>query len=116
MATRGGRGGYNKIPANVDDNRLEQENDAMVSTLSSKISTLKNLAIDIDNEAKYHNKYMDGMQDDFASAGGFLGSSMKRLNNMVASSASNRKMMCYLILFLVTTFFFLWYFAGRIRR
>ena len=115
MAARMGSSGrvsYHKLP---DDDMLEQENDSMVSALSSKISMLKNVAIDIDKEANYQNKYVDGMQHDFDSAGGFLGSSMKRLNNMVASSSSNRKLMCYLILFLVMFFIICWYFISKVR-
>ncbi|XP_057297963.1 BET1-like protein [Hydractinia symbiolongicarpus] len=108
----GGRASYHKVP---NDDMLEQENDRMVSTLASKISSLKNIAIDIDNEAKYQNKYVGEMTDDFDSAGGFLGSSMNRLNTMIASSTGNRKMMCYLILFLVCGFFLCWYLVGRFR-
>lgn len=115
MGTRnnGGRAGYSKLTS--DENMLEQENDAMVSTLATKISTLRNIAIDIDNEAKYQNKYIGGMQDDFDTAGGFLGTSMKRLNNMVAAGSSNRKMMCYMVIILVTVFFVFYYFVGKVR-
>ena len=113
MAGRGSAS-YKKL-ATTEEDILQQENDARASSLSSKISTLKSIALDIDSEAKYQNKYLDGMGDDFGSASGLLGSSMKRLNNMVSSGSSNRKLMCYLILFLVTGFFIIWYVVGKVR-
>ncbi|XP_012560074.1 BET1-like protein isoform X1 [Hydra vulgaris] len=109
-----GTSSYHKLPN--DENILHDENDRMVSNLSTKISTLKNIAIEIDKEAKYQNEFVGGMAEDFDSAGGFLGSTMKRLNTLVSSSSSNRKLMCYLIIILVGTFFVLYFITGILRK
>eukprot|EP00111_Clytia_hemisphaerica_P016630 TCONS_00049310-protein len=105
---------YNKL--GQDDSTLEHENDRMVNNLASKVSTIKNIAIDLDNEAKYQNQFLGDMGNDFDSAGGFLGSSMKRLNAMVASGSSNRKLMCYMVFFLVLIFFICYYLVGKLSR
>ena len=45
--------------------------------------------------------------EDFDSAGGLLGSSMKRVKNM--AKAGHNRWMCYLILFIVAVFFMCYY-------
>jgi len=40
---------------------LETENNRMVDDLAAKVSRLKGIAIDIENESKQQNKYLDGM-------------------------------------------------------
>ncbi|XP_065648465.1 BET1-like protein isoform X3 [Hydra vulgaris] len=54
-----GTSSYHKLPN--DESILHDENDRMVSNLSTKISTLKNIAIEIDKEAKYQNEFVGGM-------------------------------------------------------
>ncbi|CAI9743337.1 QUALITY PROTEIN: BET1 [Octopus vulgaris] len=51
---------------------LEEENSAHVDGLSSKISRLKGLALDIESDTKDSNRYLDGMGTDFDSSQGLL--------------------------------------------
>jgi len=94
---------------------MEQENNRLASGLSTKVSTLKNIALDIQNEAKYQNTYLDGMGEDMESATGLLSGSVKRLSHMVSSGSSNRKLMCYLVLFIVGAFFAGYYVLTRVK-
>ena len=53
------------------------------------------------------NKDLQGMGEDFDSAGGLLGSSMKRLKSM--ANAGHNRWMLYMILFIVVVFFVFYY-------
>eukprot|EP00794_Sanderia_malayensis_P016820 gene16820-18516_t len=115
MASRNGpssRGGYQKVP----DDLMEQDNNRLASSLSGKVSTLKNIALDIESEAKYQNKYLDGMGEEMDISGSLLGGSFQRLTKMVASGSSNRKLMCYFVLITVGIFFFGYYILSRVKR
>ncbi|XP_078366507.1 BET1-like protein [Oculina patagonica] len=110
MATRNGSNrGMGSKTASTDE-MLETENNRMVDDLAAKVSRLKGIAIDIENESKQQNKYLDGMGDDFGSSSGLLSGSAARLSQMISSGRSNRKIMCYLIAGLVG-FFFIGYYA-----
>ena len=81
----------------------------MLDNLAGKVSRLKTIAVDIKNDADNQNKYLDGMDDQFGSAGGLLKGSAQRLQKVVTAAGSDRKCMCYMILGLVTIFFILYY-------
>ena len=64
-------------------------------------------SIDIGDEVRHQNKELGVMGEDFETAGGLLGSSMKRLKAM--GSAGHNRWMLYMILFIVVVFFVLYY-------
>ena len=86
---------------------MERENDQLINSLSSKVSALKSLTIDIGNEVKEQNKYLDGMDNDFDFGSGMLGSTMKRLQVMAAKS--NKRFTLYLVLFSFSVFLLIYY-------
>ncbi|CAI9743338.1 isoform X2 [Octopus vulgaris] len=94
---------------------LEEENSAHVDGLSSKISRLKGLALDIESDTKDSNRYLDGMGTDFDSSQGLLTGSMNRISHMINSGKSNRKMMCYIIMGLSALFFLSYYLVLKVR-
>ncbi|XP_064634505.1 BET1-like protein [Lineus longissimus] len=94
---------------------MERENQDIASNLSSKVNRLKNIAFDIETEAKDQNKYLSGMDSDFDSSEGLLSGSMKRMNGMLSSGKGNRRLMCYIILGLVVTFIVIYYFVSWFR-
>ncbi|XP_058973309.2 BET1-like protein [Pocillopora verrucosa] len=96
------------------DEMLETENNRMVDDLAAKVSRLKGIAIDIENESKQQNKYLDGMGDDFGSSSSLLSGSAARLSQMVSAGRSNRKIMCYLIAGLVGVFFIGYYALSKV--
>ncbi|ESO97253.1 hypothetical protein LOTGIDRAFT_231473 [Lottia gigantea] len=93
---------------------LDYENQQKVSGLSSKISRLKEITVDLNTEAKESNSFLDGMSDNFGSATGLLTGSMSRMSHMVNSGKGNRKLMCYIIIGLVTLFFISYYLISRV--
>ncbi|XP_061188971.1 BET1-like protein [Saccostrea echinata] len=95
---------------------LDNENQQRVDNLASKVSRLKNLALDIEDEATDSNRYLDSMGGDFESTQGLLGGTVHRLSHMVQANRGNRKLMCYLVVGLVLLFFVTYYFISKVTK
>ncbi|XP_033823977.1 BET1-like protein [Periophthalmus magnuspinnatus] len=106
---------WNRGHSSVED-MLDAENKRMAENLSAKVSRLKSLAYDIDQETEDQNDYLDGMDSNFMSATGLLTGSVKRFSTMVRSSRDNRRLLCYISIGLVVVFFILYYIVIRIQR
>ncbi len=98
----------------TSDEMLDHENQRMTENLAGKVSQLKNLAFDIEQDTRDHNTYLDSMGGDFESGQSLLGGSMGRIQNMVSSGKNNRKLMCYIIGGLVGLFILAYYFISRV--
>ncbi|XP_006012267.1 BET1-like protein isoform X2 [Latimeria chalumnae] len=94
---------------------LDAENKRMTENLSSKVSRLKSLALDIDKDTEDQNRYLDGMDSDFLSTTGLLTGSVKRFSTMVRSGRDNRRILCYVSIGLVTAFFIFYFLVSRVR-
>ncbi|XP_051885231.1 BET1-like protein isoform X1 [Pristis pectinata] len=97
------------------DQILDAENKRMAENLSSKVTRLKSIALDIDQEAVDQNRYLDGMDSDFLSTTGLLTGSVKRFSTMVRSGRDNKKLLCYTSVGLVLLFFILYFLVTRIQ-
>ncbi|CAN0056907.1 unnamed protein product [Discosporangium mesarthrocarpum] len=86
---------------------MEMQNNAHINDLSDQVSLLKNLTIDIGQEVRSQNELIDGMEGQMFDAGGLLGGTLQRINNMMARGGSRH--MCYLVLFIVFTFISIWW-------
>uniref|UniRef100_A0A8C6TCN8 BET1-like protein n=1 Tax=Neogobius melanostomus TaxID=47308 RepID=A0A8C6TCN8_9GOBI len=106
---------WNRGQGSVED-MLDAENKRMAENLAAKVSRLKSLAYDIDQDAEDQNEYLDGMDSNFMSATGLLTGSVKRFSTMVRSSRDNRRLLCYVSIGLVLVFFILYYIVIRIQR
>ncbi|KAM5138394.1 BET1-like protein [Mantella aurantiaca] len=95
------------------DDMLDAENKRLADNLSTKVTRLKSLALDIDREADDHNTYLDGMDSDFMSVTGLLSGSVKRFTGMARSGRDNRKLLCYVSAGLVGLFFLLYFLVSR---
>ncbi|XP_072277859.1 BET1-like protein isoform X1 [Pyxicephalus adspersus] len=95
------------------DEMLDAENKRLADNLSTKVTRLKSLALDIDREADDHNMYLDGMDSDFMSVTGLLSGSVKRFTGMARSGKDNRKLLCYVSVGLVGLFFLLYFLVSR---
>ena len=100
-------GNYNDMDDIRNSEIIEQENDRMLNNLQGKVHALKSLTIDIGNEVKEQNKYLNGMDNDFDFGEGLLGSTMKRLQVMAAKS--NKRFTLYLVLFSFGVFLLIYY-------
>uniref|UniRef100_A0AC35UEY4 t-SNARE coiled-coil homology domain-containing protein n=1 Tax=Rhabditophanes sp. KR3021 TaxID=114890 RepID=A0AC35UEY4_9BILA len=90
---------YNRPRSNGDrsDHFLQEQNDTLTEQLSSKISKLKQIAVDIGAEAKDQNRLLGTMQTDFWNANESLGQNMKRIGGVIKAGGS--KLILYLVLF-----------------
>lgn len=109
MSMRRSNGNYNANDINDIRNSeiIEQENDQLLNNLQGKVAALKSLTIDIGNEVKDQNKYLNGMDNDFDFGEGLLGTTMKRLQ--VMASKSNKRFTLYLVLFSFGVFLLIYY-------
>lgn len=87
---------------------FERENDDLADALSSKVSQLKQLTINIGSELKSSNEYLDsefsGTLDQIQ---GNLKSSINQLMHTINTGGS--KHMCYILIFVLLIFLFIWY-------
>lgn len=84
-----------------------QHNEQLEDHLSEKVSILKQLTLDIHDEAKKGNKQLDEMQEDMASVGVFMKSTMKRLDNLIASGGGGS--MCKVGVFVFFMFLMIYF-------
>ncbi|CAF4591220.1 unnamed protein product [Rotaria socialis] len=100
-------------------NILESKNDSHTEELAAKhefIVFICKIAIDIDNEAKEHNRFLDSMRFDFDTARSFIGGSSRHLGNVMSSGKGDRRFMCYIIGGIVFIFVFLYYVISSFRK
>ncbi|KAJ6225034.1 hypothetical protein RDWZM_003579 [Blomia tropicalis] len=69
---------------------LDYDNRERTENLSQKVALLKNYAIDIENETKLHNRFLDEVDDDFDSNFAFLSTTRNRLNRLIRSNRSSK--------------------------
>ncbi|XP_064121501.1 BET1-like protein isoform X2 [Macrobrachium nipponense] len=93
----------------AEENELDNRNQQRSFALAGKVSTLRSLALDIENEAYEHNRLLDGMGNDFTSSDSLMGGSINRVKNLLTSGRQNRKVMCYMAGFNLCIFM-VWFF------
>lgn len=112
MSQRGwGLGSKEHRVAETNKNLLEDENDAKWAELGEKVSLLKELGLEINQEVKSQNRLLDGMSDSFGTAASLFTNTIAKLGNMLTSGSSNH--MYYLIAFVVIIFIVLYFLMGR---
>ncbi|XP_055900839.1 BET1 homolog [Biomphalaria glabrata] len=85
---------------------LEEENEQIENELKGKVKALKSLTIDIGNEVREQNKYLQQMDDNMESSGGLLTKTMGRLKSI--TNAGHWKLWVYMLLFVFFVFFMCW--------
>ena len=85
---------------------LEESNDAQIGALSGKVTQLKELSIAIGSHVKEDNRLLGDLDNNFDTAGGMLGGTMKRLGALTTSKDSRH--MLYLGLFVFVVFLLVW--------
>lgn len=104
MAYRGNsRGAYGGA---AYDQYMEGENDALVNSLASKVTQLKDLSNAIHIDMKDQNNMLNDINGGFDSAGSLLGGTMKRLTALTKGGGSCTMM--YLAMFVFFVFLLLW--------
>lgn len=96
---------YQPVPRSTDD-ALEYENERMAEELSGKITSLKDISIELGNEVRFQEKLLRGLDDDVDRSGGFLGKTMGRVLKL--GKGNHNYYIFYLFLFSIFVFFLLY--------
>ncbi|CAK9296707.1 unnamed protein product [Gordionus sp. m RMFG-2023] len=96
------------LDQNANDDNIDQfkRNDDFSEELSSKVSALKSLSIEIGSEIKYQNSFLSDMHQNFEGSSSLLNSSIKRLKNI--SKMGKDKFILRLLLYCFIIFFILY--------
>lgn len=97
---------YQPVPRAATDEALEHENERMAQALSGKISSLKNISIELGDEVRYQDKLLRGLDDDVDKSSGFLGKTMGRVLSL--GKGNHNYYIFYLFLFSIFIFFLLY--------
>ncbi|XP_015795637.1 BET1 homolog [Tetranychus urticae] len=84
----------------------ETENDQLIYGLKSKVTTLKSLTLDMGDEIKYQNAFLNDLDKDTDSTFGMLSSNINRIKRL--SRSGGCKFYFMLIAFSFFVFFFIW--------
>ncbi|XP_055340276.1 BET1-like protein [Paramacrobiotus metropolitanus] len=87
---------------------LSRDNQMRSDALSSRVSLLKSLAIDIEGETKDQNVFLDETEKEMVAAGNYLQRGRKRVGQILAAGKRDRRTLLYVAvgvaLFLYTTY------------
>ncbi|XP_045139143.1 uncharacterized protein LOC123520691 isoform X1 [Portunus trituberculatus] len=74
----------------AEEQELDTRNQQRAFALAGKVSALRGLALDIENEAYEHNRLLEGMGNDFSGSEGLMSGSINRVKNLLSSGRQNR--------------------------
>ncbi|GJQ13488.1 hypothetical protein GpartN1_g5279.t1 [Galdieria partita] len=97
---------HSSTDGNQAEQLFEQENNQAWEQLHGKVGSLKDIALQIDQEVTSQNQFLGNMTSSFDSVGELLSGTLSRLQRLVSERTGRH--MCYLILF-VFIFFVLVY-------
>lgn len=104
------------MPAEDQESLLEQENRERTERLAAKVTALKNFTMDMEHEARDHNRLLDQMGDGFESTFGFMTGGRNRVNRLLQSGRGNRRFLCYLSMAISAFLFLVYFLIGRALR
>ncbi|KAK8832654.1 hypothetical protein WA577_004913 [Blastocystis sp. JDR] len=85
---------------------LEQENDSHLSELHSKLSSLKDIAIDIHSEVDSSNRYLDEMDSQMSRANSGLSKTLNKVGKLLSNA--DQPTLIVLVLVIVLAFVIIW--------
>ncbi|GAV07497.1 hypothetical protein RvY_17324 [Ramazzottius varieornatus] len=93
----------------MTDEYLRQENQARSEALSSRVSLLKSIAVDIESETHKQNKLLDDVDREIVGVRGFITNGKKRTQQILLAGRRDKKTMSYVAitvaLLLFTTYY-----------
>ncbi|KAI8992004.1 hypothetical protein BDF20DRAFT_847710 [Mycotypha africana] len=92
---------------------FEQQNDVRLNDLSSKISAIKNITIDIHQDVSDQDRLLDESHDSFSGLNHRLRNSFGRMNRMI--SKRHQRQLCFYVTMAICVFFII-YFGAPIAK
>ncbi|CAF0999846.1 unnamed protein product [Adineta steineri] len=90
---------------------IEEQNEQRTELLNSKVNQLKHLAVQIGDETKLQNKYLQELHDNMDNTGSLLGQARRRVLNLARSGGW--KIYLYLLLFALFVFLVIYFLIKR---
>ena len=90
-----------------DSQTVERDNELQSDELRQRVEALKSLTIEIGNEVREHNKFLDSLSSDLEGSRGILGAAMNKLG-FISRKGYKHSNMCYLLMFCFLVFFIMW--------
>jgi len=98
----------------MEEEGMDAENRRLTDGLSAQVKQLKGLAYDIEEEAKEHNRYIDGMGWNFDSTQNLLSGGVNRVHKLLGTNRGNRRIMCYIIAIVVVAGLVFYHVTSRV--
>ncbi|KAJ4963250.1 hypothetical protein NE237_023189 [Protea cynaroides] len=115
------RGGLSTRPVSSNSNEVQVQIDPMHADLDEeiyglhrKVKQLKNVAQEIESEAKYHNDFISQLQMTLIKAQAGVKNNMRRLNMSIVQQGANNVL--HVVLFALFIFFVVYLLAKIFRR
>ncbi|XP_060198985.1 bet1-like protein At4g14600 [Lycium barbarum] len=105
-------GGSDEIQLRIDP--MHGDLDDEITGLRKQVKQLRNVAQEIDSEAKYQNDFINQLQMTLIKAQAGVKNNMRRLNRSVISEGSNHVM--HVVLFALFCFFVIYWLAKFSRK
>ncbi|KAK4352352.1 hypothetical protein RND71_027870 [Anisodus tanguticus] len=105
-------GGSDEIQLRIDP--MHGDLDDEITGLRKQVKQLRNVAQEIESEAKYQNDFINQLQMTLIKAQAGVKNNMRRLNRSIISEGSNHVM--HVVLFALFCFFVIYWLAKFLRR
>ncbi|OQV18503.1 hypothetical protein BV898_07512 [Hypsibius exemplaris] len=92
---------------------LTRDNQMRSEALSSRVSLLKSIAIDIETETKDQNDLLDNMEKEISGVRGFVTTGKKRATQILKAGNRDRKTTCYVAIAVALFLFSIYYLISR---
>ncbi|KAI9468885.1 MAG: hypothetical protein EXX96DRAFT_589594 [Benjaminiella poitrasii] len=99
--------------SNNNEYVFEQQNDVRLNELSSKISAIKNITIDIHQDVTDQDRLLDESHNQFGGLGHSLTNSFGRMNRMI--SKRRQRQLCSYVTIIIFAFFIIYYGAPIVK-
>ena len=91
----------------LDASRVEEDNNLQADELRDKVASLKSLTIEIGNEVREHNNFLNTLGDDLERSSGILGAAFSKLG-FISKKGYKHSNICYLFMFCFFVFWVMW--------
>lgn len=98
---------------NSDNSIIDQDNRARVDRLTAKVTRLKNIAIDFEEESRDHNRLLDDVDNSHDRTWNALSSGQDRLLGLINFKRRGKRQFCYTVLFFFVLMMIVYFWISR---
>lgn len=98
---------------NSDNGIIEQDNRERVDKLTAKVTRLKNLAIDFEEESRDHNRLLGDVDNNYDRTWNALNSGQNRLLGLLNFNRRSKRQFCYTVLSLFVLMMIVYFWLSK---